>query len=146
MGSKIPVITKAIRENNIKLENDKYIVGGEETIILNKEDLLISYVAKSNIPVLNDESVVVALDLNVSEELRKEGIARELVRNIQEARKQMDLAITDRIEIEFNGDYPVEYSEYICKETLGSIKELETNSNALMIEVEGISISVVKAN
>ena len=40
------------------VENDKYIVEGEETIVLNKEDFLISYVAKSNIPVLNDDNAV----------------------------------------------------------------------------------------
>ena len=145
MGSKIPLITKAIKNNSLKFDGDKYIVEGEETIVLNKEDLLISYIAKSNVPVLNDDSVVVALDLNISETLKKEGIARELVRNIQDARKQMDLSITDRILIELSSNYPVEFADYICDETLGSIENIESTLVGISLEVEGISIKVARS-
>ena len=54
MGSKIPVITKAIKTKTIKFENNKFIVP-EENIELNKEDILISYIARSEKPVLSDE-------------------------------------------------------------------------------------------
>ena len=88
MGSKIPVITKAIKSGNIKFENGKYVIFGDETIELSREDILVTYVAKDNKPVLSDDSIVVALDLTITDELKQEGIAREIVRNIQDARKQ----------------------------------------------------------
>ncbi|MBQ9790606.1 MAG: isoleucine--tRNA ligase, partial [Clostridia bacterium] len=94
MGSKIPVITRAIKSGNLKHENGKYIVSAEEEIILDEKDILVSYIAKGGKPVLADDKVVVSLDLEITEELKSEGLAREIVRNIQDARKQLDLAIT----------------------------------------------------
>jgi len=144
MGSKIPVITKAIKSGNIKLENNKYIVSGDETIELNKEDILVTYVAKDNKPVLSDDKIVVALDLTITDELKQEGIAREIVRNIQDARKQLDLQIMDKIEICLNGDYPVDYVDYICKETLASIKDISEDKADLKVETDGVVIYIKK--
>ena len=81
MGSKIPVITKAIKAGNIQLIDNKYVVSGDEEITLNKEDLLITYIAKSEKPVLSDDKIVVALDLAITDDLKQEGLAREIVRN-----------------------------------------------------------------
>ena len=142
MGNKIPVITKAIRSGNIKLVGDKYVCSGEEEIVLNKEDILVSYIAKNNMPVLSDDDVVVSLDLTVTEELKAEGIAREIVRNIQDARKQLDLEITDKIKIELQGNYPTNFVDYICNETLAS--EGKVANADLEVEVEGITIKIQK--
>ena len=142
MGSKIPVITRAIKSGNIKLVDGKYVVSGEEEIVLNKEDILVSYVAKSDKPVLSDEKIVVALDLHITEELKKEGIAREIVRNIQDARKQLELNITDKITISLDGNYPEEHLAYICNETLASVGD--TTNADLTFETEGIKISIKK--
>ncbi|MBR2909891.1 MAG: isoleucine--tRNA ligase [Clostridia bacterium] len=142
MGSKIPVITRAIKSGNIKLVDGKYVVSGEEEIVLNKEDILVSYVAKSDKPVLSDDKIVVALDLHITEELKKEGIAREIVRNIQDARKQLELNITDKITISLDGNYPEEHLAYICNETLASVGD--TTNADLTFETEGIKISIKK--
>ena len=144
MGQKIPVITRAIKSGNIKLENGKYVISGEETIILNKEDILVSYIAKSDKPVLSDDKIVVALDLHITEELKQEGIAREIVRNIQDARKTLEYNITDRIQISLEGDYPKAFAEYICNETLSTIAEIEEGTEDLAIEAEGIKIKLKK--
>ena len=141
MGNKIPAITKAIRANQLTLENGKYIAKcDDETIILSKEDILVSYVAKTGKPVLSDEKIVVSLDLTITQELKDEGLARELVRKIQETRKQLDLEITDRILIEINGNYPKLYEKYICEETLGKITTI-TNED-ITVEIEDISIKI----
>ena len=142
MGSKIPVITRAIKSGNLKKVDDKYVILGEEEIVLSKEDLLVSYIAKSDKPVLSDDSVVVALDLTITEELKQEGLAREIVRNIQDARKQLDLQITDRIKISLIGDYPVSYVDYICKETLADIAEINENEASTSIETDGVVIRI----
>ncbi len=143
MGSKIPVIAKALRENNYKLVNGKYEIYGDQTIVLNKEDILINYIAKGDMPVVSDGEVVVALDLNITEELKQEGIAREVVRNIQDARKQLDLQITDRIKISVGDNFPQNFMSYVCSETLSDIDNQITTPD-LQLEVEGITIKIKK--
>ena len=72
---------------------------------------------------------MVSLDLTVTLELKREGLARERVRHIQEARKQMGCDITDRIVISISGDYPVEWMAYVCRETLRDRKSTRLNSS-----------------
>ena len=143
MGNKIPAITKAIKTNNLKMENGKYVAYCDtETITLNKEDILVSYTAKSGKPVLSDEYIVVCLDLTITPELKDEGTAREIVRKIQETRKQLDLEITDRIYIEIIGNYPTAFEKYICEETLGEITTISNED--IIVDVDEISIKIKK--
>ncbi|MBR1851529.1 MAG: isoleucine--tRNA ligase [Bacteroidales bacterium] len=71
--------------------------------------------------VANDGSLTVALDITLTEALRNEGIARELVNRIQNIRKEA-FEVTDRISVELQSgewDAAVEaHREYICSETL----------------------------
>ena len=73
--------------------------------------------------VANEGSITVALDVTISEELRKEGIARELINRIQNARKDSGLDVTDRIKLtvlksEDLEESIIENKEYIKSETL----------------------------
>ena len=145
MGSKIPVITRAIKSGALKHENGKYIVMAEEEIVLDEADILVSYIAKGGKPVLADDKVVVSLDLTITEELKNEGIAREIVRNIQDARKQLDLAITDRIDICFEGNVPAEFVDYIANETLGTVSSFDKNAASISVEAEGVKIYIKKS-
>ena len=142
MGKMIPVITRAIKSGNIKFSDGKYYVTGETELTLDKQDILVSYVAKDDKPVLSDDSVVVSLDLEITQELKAEGLAREIVRNIQDARKQLDLEITDKIKIELSGEYPKSFVEYICSETLGEITIVE--SEDILLNVENVTIKIKK--
>ena len=144
LGSKIPMVTKALREGKIKLVNGKYEIYGDEHLTLNKEDILVNYTPKDNLPVFSDGESVVALDLTLTDELREEGVAREIVRNIQDARKQLDLEIMDRIDVCLTGAVPVRFVEYICRETLANkVEKLEKPS--LTLETEGVTIKIKKA-
>ncbi len=67
----------------------------------------------------------VALQLEIDEELRREGLAREIVRAVQIARKEAGLEITDRIALGLAGDAELlevarEHEAYIVGETLAS--------------------------
>jgi isoleucyl-tRNA synthetase len=75
--------------------------------------------------VANEGKVTVALEVTITEELRQEGIARELVNRIQNLRKQSGLEITDKINIVLSKnektDAAIEaYKEYICNQVLGN--------------------------
>ena len=67
----------------------------------------------------------VALELDLDDELRREGLAREVVRAVQEARKQAGLEVSDRISLELAGDDELldaarEHESYIAGETLAT--------------------------
>lgn len=73
--------------------------------------------------VASEGDITVALDINIDEKLRSEGIAREFVNRIQNLRKELGFDVTDRISIEFNGDDEItksasEHGTYICNEVL----------------------------
>lgn len=73
--------------------------------------------------VANEDDLTVALDTTVTEELRKEGIARELVNRIQNLRKEMGFEVTDNIIVEMQQDEQLlaavdTFRDYICSETL----------------------------
>ena len=79
--------------------------------------------------VANEGRLTVALEVTITEELRREGIARELVNRIQNIRKSSGFEITDKINITLsrnsNTDDAVnEYNNYICNQVLASSLEL----------------------
>ena len=72
----------------------------------------------------NEGRLTVALEVTVTEELRREGVARELVNRIQNIRKSSGFEITDKINITLSknpqtDDAVTEYKEYICNQVLG---------------------------
>lgn len=75
--------------------------------------------------VVNDNELVVRLDTLLTDELKQEGMAREIVRNIQDARKQLNLEINDKIKIDINTSLDKSLEEYICRETIGIITLLD---------------------
>jgi isoleucyl-tRNA synthetase len=96
--------------------------------------------------VANQDNTTVALDVTISEELREEGIARELVNRIQNQRKNSGFEVTDRIVIKFkigneNLQKAVKQNEnYIKSETLANKILFENNlSNAIDIEFDEIN-------
>ena len=76
------------------------------------------------------------MDLTLTEELKEEGYARDIVRNIQDVRKQMGCEITDYIHVSFKEGVPLKWSDYICKETLGKITEIENPDSIIEVELE----------
>ncbi len=102
--------------------------------------------------VANEGTLTIALDVTISEELRKEGIARELVNRIQNIRKTKDFEITDKIHIrltknEVINEAVTENKTYICKQVLGESLELVddlVNGEELDFEDFILKIDVVK--
>ena len=74
--------------------------------------------------VANEGSLTIALDITVSDDLRKEGLARELVNRIQNLRKSSGLEITDKIHIMISSSKEMDeavndYADYVKKQVLG---------------------------
>jgi len=73
--------------------------------------------------VANADGLTVALDVTINDELKREGIARELVNRIQNLRKDSGFEVTDRIDVKLQKDEKIEKAvlknlEYIKTETL----------------------------
>ena len=91
--------------------------------------------------VANEGNVTVALDITVTDELRQEGIARELINRIQNLRKDKGFEVTDKIDIQIEKhdnitDAVVNNNEYICSETLATnlcyTDEIKENGKVLV--------------
>ena len=94
-----------------------------EPVRLTAEDVFITETPRRGWAVASDADVTVALDVAVTPELHRLGIARDAVRQIQTARKRHGLAVTDRIEVRYSADDAtrealVEHSGHIAGEVL----------------------------
>jgi len=90
---------------------------------LSPDDVIISERPREGWSVVNDQGETVALDLELDDELRRAGLAREIVRAVQEARKASGLEITDRIALRWTGGDDVtaalrEHADEIADEVL----------------------------
>ena len=95
--------------------------------------------------VASSGALTVALDVTLTEELKKEGIARELVNRIQNLRKDSGFELTDRISVQFQKDAHIENAiesnlEYIKTETLTNKLEIvETLNNGIEIAFDDVN-------
>lgn len=99
--------------------------------------------------VANEGRLTVALDVTLTEELQKEGYARELVNRIQNIRKQNEYEITDKIRITLAHNAIIdnvikEYSEYIARQTLADsivIGEV-SGEDAMELDLDTLKINI----
>jgi isoleucyl-tRNA synthetase len=94
-----------------------------QTIELAPDALLIETTTAEGFACAEDAGYLVGLDTTLSDELVREGLIREIVRTVQDARKQAGLNVSDRIVLNVDGNEPVmaamsAHREYIVSETL----------------------------
>lgn len=125
-GPKMGLISKLVKDKDFKEVKEGYLIvlDGKEEMI-SKDDIEIRYVAKEGLKVENDKDIVATLDIHLTDELKEEGMAREIVRNVQDSRKALNLEISDRILLTLEGDVPTNWLEYIAEETLADFKEFD---------------------
>ncbi len=119
--------------------------GGE--VVLNPGDYMISSEDMPGWLVASDGPLTIALDIEVSEALKNEGVARELVNRIQNIRKDSDFDVTDKVNVVIFADGEAyneintslgSYREYVAAQTLALTVELKSQSDAVegAVEVE----------
>lgn len=121
---------------------------GKIALTLNGEEAVVELadveVISEDIPgwlVANDGNITVALDITITDDFRKEGIARELVNRIQNVRKSKDFNITDRIVVKITPDEHVndavaQFKDYIAKQVLAVAIELAPVEGADVIALD----------
>jgi isoleucyl-tRNA synthetase len=134
-----------------KIEKDKSIlldINGKN-ITLELSDVEISSKDIEGWLVANEGSITVALDVTITEDLRKEGVARELVNRIQNARKDTGLEVTDKIKLTVLNFENLQQSisenkAYIMSETLTEeLVFVDELSNGIEIEFDTIKSKIL---
>jgi isoleucyl-tRNA synthetase len=114
---------------------------GQYTLTVNEQQVVVELAdvefISEDIPgwlVANEGKLTVALDITITDELRKEGLARELVNRIQNIRKSSGFEITDKIRVKLSrheqiNDAVKEYAGYIANQVLATDIELVDSVN-----------------
>lgn len=132
MGKKFGKMMKAVAATVEALNQEQIAILEQGSVSLNVEgqDCTIERtdveIISEDMPgwsVANEGTLTVALDINITEELHTEGVAREVVKRIQAYRKESGFEITDRIHIVMEHNASIEkavndYKEFICSQVL----------------------------
>lgn len=156
MGKKFGKLMKAIaaamgeltQEQIAALEHDGKLaltVEGQEAVVEAADVEVIS----EDIPgwlVSNEGNLTVALEVELTDELRNEGMARELINRIQNLRKATGLEITDRIRVAITPDAQVSnalagYGDYILTQVLADEVNLEANDGE-EADIDGLKLHI----
>lgn len=129
-------------EGSLKLEGTAYTIQPEDVEII-AEDV-------AGWQVANLGKLTVALDINITPELKKEGLSRELINRIQNLRKEKGFEVTDRIKVTITQNTEIQEAvennlSYICTEILANsidFKEASLESGDT-IEIDGRELRVI---
>jgi isoleucyl-tRNA synthetase len=141
----------------LELEGNLNFEVNGQSILLTRDDVEI---LTEDIPgwiVASEGQMTIALDVEVTEELRQEGLAREFINKIQNLRKESGFEVTDRINIKIEkqneiNDAVYNHKSYICAQTLAVDLQLIDKSddvNAKEVEISkdvSVKISIEKQN
>jgi isoleucyl-tRNA synthetase len=120
--------------SELERKGEYEIQAGNEKVMITLEDVEIHTEDIPGWTVASEGQLTVALDINVTDELKDEGFAREFINKIQNLRKDNNFEVTDRINLtivkgeEFNKAIS-NYKDYICAQTLANQLELVDNLN-----------------
>ena len=98
---------------------------GDRTVELTEDKIIVDRLEKEHLKVLNEGTLTVGLDTLLTKELIQEGQVRDLIRGIQNLRKEKGLDVTDRIRLFVSGTKSMKegfesFKEFISSETLAS--------------------------
>ncbi len=156
LPEKIKDIINANKAGDWKIVGDEIEIAG--SLLSNNEfDLKLKAKEqyKNNIGALSTNDALVLVDLDINKELELEGIARDIVRSIQQTRKDMDLEITDRIILEIVSDDVMinqsieNWTEYIKEQTLvdeikNGFEEVLGGQKNIIIESGSFNLKITK--
>jgi isoleucyl-tRNA synthetase len=135
------LIASLTKEEIQTLEKSKALVKGGFDLVL--EDVLISSEDIPGWAVAAEGGITVALDITITDDLKREGIARDFVNRVQNLRKDMGMEVLDKISIEVENQQALattalkEFKEYIQTETQAlSLEFKEQLSDAVEVDMD----------
>lgn len=133
LGKRLPQkmkdIIKLSKQGEWKFDGTNLTVA-EEKLLPDEYSLVLVPRANQGAKPLSSNQGMIWLDLSISKELENEGIARDIIRLVQQARKDAEFDVSDRIELELASEFNLtnvlkEHSDLICSQTLSTITEIE---------------------
>jgi isoleucyl-tRNA synthetase len=119
------------------------------TQALDADDVVLTRSASGNLVVAGDGVYLAAVDPTVSDALRQEGVARELVSRLQRMRKEAGLAVSDRIRVRIGGDAVIAaaargYERWIAGEVLATtfavVDEATAPAGVSPVDLDGVTV------
>jgi isoleucyl-tRNA synthetase len=119
-GGAVQGIIRDLKEGRFTQNADGTVTVGQFSLL--PDEVEIGFVGKLGLSVESEDGVVVALSTEITAELELEGDARDLVRSIQDLRKDADLEFSDRITLGIRGadDVIAVHRDYVMNETLAT--------------------------
>ena len=121
LGAQIPAVMAAAREGAVEIRPDGSIeLAG---VVLAPDEVEILATPRPGTVVAHDDGLLVVIDTELTADLRAEGDARDLQRGIQDLRKEVGLALDDRIELHVEGLAPAvaEHLPGVAEATLANV-------------------------
>jgi len=147
-GGAVQGIIKDLKEGRFSQNADGTVSVGQYLLL--DDEVEISFVGKQGLSVESENGIVVALSTEITPELELEGDARDLVRAIQDLRKEADFEFSDRIILGIRGadDIVAVHREYVSAETLTTsvVPEIKDARASKTVEIgkRSVQISVAK--
>jgi isoleucyl-tRNA synthetase len=152
-GRYLPEVTAKIREHyqRFRTAPGSIELPNGETIQIEVADLLTSYTAPDGWACAVDGSTEMLLDVRVTDELKLEGLARDIVRQVQDLRKKANLDIQDRIVLYLGTESPIlraaieAHRDYIAGETLTTqwaTAPLDGDCPTAQVRIEGQALTI----
>ena len=108
----------------VKFGKSLIIPGTEGELVILPDELILEEIPVKGYGISSGKNIIVGVCTEISEELKQEGLVRDLIRQVQNLRKDSGLKVEDRIEIEINGSTELNnavesYESYFMNEVLG---------------------------
>jgi len=150
LGKRLPAKMKEIitqsKQGNWSDKGGVLTIAGEE-LLAEEYELILDPHAEKGAKNLHSNSGLVILDLEISRELHLEGLARDIIRFVQQARKDRDFNVSDKISLEYKTEGDLEeairhHKDMIEQQTLSSIKAFAGSGSAITSIISDIKIDI----
>ena len=155
LGGAMPAVRKALEAANpaqiaaaVKAGQPLNIEANGQTFTLAPDEVLVNIQPKGDLLVAGEGGVVVALDTHLTDALVQEGLAREVVRRINDARKEANFSLSDRISVEYAASPRLAqvvsaFDDYVKAETLAVALNPGAADNGRSDEFDGETLKIV---
>ena len=154
LGKEVQSVFAAAKSGDWELNEDGTAKVAD--VLLNAEEFELGLQPHEGITAatLNSGDAIIILDTEITEDLAKEGIARDVIRQVQQARRDAELVVTDRIQIWLDGGETIlegvkTFEEYVASQILateiiyGRAENPDVSTTQVEIENSDLTFSIV---